>query len=425
MANDTNYDLLIVGAGHAGRNAARSARAANPALSIALIGEEAHLPYERPALSKAALADDVTNIAPDTAENDENARYGREGIALFLKTAVCAIDPARRQVRTDDGRTLTFGKAILATGSRVKKLPVALTREVAPDRLFYLRTKDDAERLRNAMTHVQRHAVGAKPAHVVVIGAGFIGLEVACAARERGLAATVVDHGSRILGRVFPETASAPLAAVHRARGVALRLQTAISAMTSGADGRIAVDTSGGRLIADLVVVGIGVDANVSLAQDAGLQVDNGIAVDAFGRTDHPDIFAAGEVCRHPTFGYDTPQRLESWQVAEMQANAVGATAAGVATAYDAIPWFWSDQFGVNIQCLGNVGDAAQTVTRGDPAGAHSLFFLNAAQHITGLIAFNTGKDVSAARRIMRAGTAVDPALLADSTVPWRTLMAQ
>lgn len=425
MASESHYDLLIVGAGHAGRNAARSARATNPALSIALIGEEAHLPYERPALSKEALMDDTDDIESGAADANEDASYTRDRIDLILHTRVIAIDPVRRAIETHGGRTLTFGKAIVATGSRVKQLPAAMTQGMDAARLFYLRTKDDAARLRIAMKQLQDAGTPGNPGRVVVIGAGFIGLEVACAARARGLEATVIDHGARILGRVFPEAASASLAAVHRAHGVTLQLQTALTAMTSCGDGSVAVDTSAGRLIADLVVVGIGVDANVALAKDAGLTVDNGIVVDAFGRTSHPDIFAAGEVCSHPTFGYDAPQRLESWQVAEMQANAVGATAAGVATAYDAIPWFWSDQFDVNIQCLGNVGEAAQHVSRVDPAGPRSLFFLNAASQITGLIAFNAGKDVSVARRLMRTGNAVDAALLADASVPLRTLMSK
>jgi anthranilate 1,2-dioxygenase ferredoxin reductase subunit len=426
MSNELTYDLVIVGAGHAGRNAARSARAANDVISIALVGEEVHLPYERPALSKDALlvaSADASLIAgagaggtsTDTASDADAAAYKSARIDVYLGHCVTGVDTDTKTVVTANGRTFHFGRAILATGSRVRTLPATLTPGFDTSRLFYLRTRDDAMRLDTAMLDAR---------HVVVIGAGFIGLEVACAARTRGIAVTVIDFAPRILGRVFPGMASTALERLHRANGVELLLDTSISGISHGPDERVSVATTAGTLVADLIVVGIGVVPNVELAREAGLHVEDGIVVDAHGCTSHADIFAAGEVTRHPAAGFDTPQRLESWQVAEMQANAAGASAAGQLTPYDAIPWFWSDQFNVNIQCLGNIAAPETIVTRGDPSGAHSLFFLNATQQVAGLIAINNGKDVSATRRVMRAGMAVDPILLADDTVAWRTIMA-
>lgn len=410
MTDTLTYDLVVIGAGHAGGVAARAARRANDSISIAVIGEESHYPYERPVLSKEALLD-----APPANDAEEALRYAEARIDVLRGHRVTELDPDAALLRTADGLTVRFGRAILATGSRVKTLPASLTRDIDPASIFYVRTREDAASLRTAMS-------GASS--IAIVGAGFIGLEVACAARSRGLETTVIDFAPRILSRVFPSCASEVIEQLHRANGVTLALDTGINGMSAHAEGGIAVDTTRGTLRADIVAVGIGVTPNVELAEKAGLEVHDGIVVDAFGRTSHPAIFAAGEVTRHPSPGHEAPQRHESWQVAEMQAAAAGATAADQPASYDAAPWFWSDQFGLNIQCVGNVSPNGTIVTRGARDRAHALCFVDANGALQGMIAFGTGKDVSAARRLLRSGKPVDPALLADEATSWRTIMA-
>jgi anthranilate 1,2-dioxygenase ferredoxin reductase component len=348
------------------------------------------------------------------ASGDDAQRYADARIAVLREHRVSSVDLDAKTLVTANGATVRFGKLIFATGSRVKTLPAALTQHLDPASLHYLRTRDDAARLRTAMRDARR---------IAIVGAGFIGLEVACAARSRGLHATVIDFAPRILSRVFPTDASNVIERLHRDNGVALMLDAAISSMHQETDG-VLIETTRGAVRADIVAVGIGVTPNVELAEAAGLEVDNGIVVDAYGNTSHADVFAAGEVTRHPSSGYVLPQRHESWQVAEMQAAAAGSTAAGRPVAYDAAPWFWSDQFGMNIQCLGNVEAGGRIVTRGAADRAHSLFFIDDAGAVQGLIAFDSGKDVSAARRLLRGGKPVDAALLADAATPWRAIMA-
>jgi anthranilate 1,2-dioxygenase ferredoxin reductase component len=409
MNHTLSYDLVVVGAGHAGGVAARSARDADANLSIALIGEEVHYPYERPVLSKEALREDA---APP---EDDAQRYADARIDVLREHRVTSLDLAAKTLRTENGATVRYGSLVLATGSRVRTLPAPLTAHIDPAALFYLRTRDDAARLRHAMHDAKR---------IVIVGAGFIGLEVACAARMRGLHASVVDFAPRILSRVFPADASAVIERLHRDNGVNLLLDAAISSIRTHADGGVIVETTRGELLADIVAVGIGVAPNVELAEQAGIEVDNGIVVNAYGCTSHPGVFAAGEVTRHPSPGYALPQRHESWQVAEMQAAAAGSTAAGKPLSYEASPWFWSDQFGMNIQCLGKVETGGRIVTRGMADRAHSLFFVDNAGAVQGLIAFDSGKDISAARRLIRGNKAVDLSLLADESASWRAIMS-
>lgn len=396
-----HFDILIVGGGQAGRRAAEGARAVAPDLSIAIIGEEAHPPYDRPPLSKELLlgkGDEALWFKRDVAG------FAAAKIDLILGERIETVDLAEKIATSVGGDRYSFDKLILATGSRARRLSVPSD---VGNRVTTLRTLDEGARV---AAHLREGS------HVVVIGAGFIGLEVASAAISRGARVTVLEAGDRILGRVFPVEIGAYVERLHREAGVDLRLNARVLALSSTAVGG-QVETDDGTLDGDIVVVGIGVAPNVELAAAAGLEIDNGIVVTAEGQTSHPDVFAAGEVTRHP-FVAGGHGRLESWQVAELQAEAAGRTAAGTPTTFAAIPYFWSDQLGVNIQMFGQVDPTSTLLSRN---GNGTLFFaIDAKTTIVGAVGFDAGADMSIAKRMIGLRAPPD---LANSDAPLRNFL--
>ncbi len=396
------FDILIVGGGQAARRAAEGARAVAPEASIAIVGEEAHAPYDRPPLSKEVL---LGKADVSLCWKRDAVSFAADRIQLILGARVAALHLDDREIETASGERIGYGKLIIATGSRARSLPAPAA---IADKVLTLRTIEDAGRVA-ARLH--------EGAHVVVIGAGFIGLEAASAASARGARVTVLETADRVLARVFPKEAAARAEQLHRNAGVDLRLGAKVEGIVPE-EGRVRVSLAGESLLADLVIVGIGVAPNTELAEAAGLAVDNGIVVSAEGATSHPDVFAAGEVTRHPVRGGGA-MRIESWQVAELQAEAAGRSAAGASTAYDAIPYFWSDQHGVNMQMFGLIDPHGALLTR--ESGESALFFsLGADGRIAGAIGFNVGADMSVAKRMIGAPA---PAGLGDAATPLRKLL--
>ncbi|KWK79295.1 pyridine nucleotide-disulfide oxidoreductase [Burkholderia ubonensis] len=395
--------VVIVGAGHAARRTAEALRARDPDVRIVMIGAERELPYDRPALSKDALLSDGGEAR---AFVRDAAWYDAQRIALRLGTRVDAIERDAQRVRLDDGATLPYRRLVLATGSRVRRFGGPVDAGVP---LHYVRTVADARALRAAL---------APGKHVAVLGGGFIGLEVAAAARQLGCAVTVIDPAARLLQRALPDVVGAFAQRMHDGRGVEFRLSALPRAIRRGAAGGAVVETDGGDVTADIVVVGIGVVPNVELAQAAGLDVDNGVRVDAGCRTSDPEIFAAGEVTMHfnPLLGRHV--RIESWQVAENQPAVAAANALGADEAYAELPWLWSDQYDCNLQMLGLFGGERTTVVRGDPSkGAFSVFGLGDDGRLVAAAAVNAGRDIGACRRMIAAGAVPDPERLADPAV--------
>ena len=404
-----HYDILIVGAGQAGRRAAEAARRTDARAGIAILGDEPHLPYDRPPLSKDALKDPARYA---DCEKRSAAQYAEDRIDLLLGERAERLDRAARTVRTAGGRALHYDRLVIATGSRVRRLALPAGLE---DDVLYLRTRDDADRLR------ARIRPGAR---LALIGAGFVGLEVAASARELGAQVVVLDQAARVLSRVLPAQAGARVQARHERAGVDFLLGARIAGISRAPSGRLAIDVGGSVLEADTAVAGIGVLPNTELAQEAGLAVDDGLLVDEYGRTDDPAVFGAGEVTRHPVAGLAGRARLESWQVAEFQAEAAGAGAAGALTPYRALPWFWSDQYDLNIQMAGHAPAGARIVARGADDGPQTLFFLDGGDRLAGAVAFNNGRDISGVRRVVEKGAPVDPAVLAaPGPLSWRDLL--
>ncbi|MDN7427636.1 anthranilate 1,2-dioxygenase system ferredoxin--NAD(+) reductase [Burkholderia sp. AU45388] len=401
--------FVIVGAGHAARRTVEALRERDAAARIVMIGAERELPYDRPALSKDALLSDG---GEQRAFIRDAAWYDAQRVELRLGTRVDAIERDARRVRLDDGATLPYAKLVLATGSRVRTFGGAIDEGVA---VHYVRTVDDARALRAQLAPGRR---------VAVLGGGFIGLEVAAAARQLGCDVTVIDPAPRLLQRALPEVVGAYARQLHDARGVNFQMATLPRAIRRAPGGGAVVETDCGDVPADVVVVGIGVVPNVELAHAAGLDVDNGIRVDAGCRTADAAIFAAGEVTMHfnPLLGRHV--RIESWQVAENQPAVAAANLLGADERYAELPWLWSDQYDCNLQMLGLFGGERTIVVRGDPAsGPFAVFGLGDDGKIVAVAAANLGRDIGASRRLIAAGAVPDPVKLADPAVNLKTFL--
>jgi len=398
--------FVIVGAGHAGGRAAEAMRALGFDGRILLIGEEPHLPYERPPLSKEALQG-----KPEFATPMRPADFWAEkDIECRLGTRATAIDPAAKTVTLEDGAVEAYDRLLLTTGGAVRKigLPGADLGNV-----FYLRTLDDSRAIDATLT---------PDARVVVIGGGFIGLETAASARLRGCAVTVIELADRLMARAVLPEISETFLRLHRGRGVDIRLNTGVQRLEG--DGTVArvVTSAGEALPADVVVVGVGIVPDTALAEAAGLAVDNGIVVDEFCRTSHPDIYAAGDVTSHYSPVYGRHVRLESWQNAQNQAIAAARVMCGEDTAHAEVPWMWSDQFDAKLEVAGLPERWDTVVVRGDPVGgAYMLFQLDGGAPV-GVMSVNQPRDMRFARRMLQSGKKIDAAALADSGVPMRDL---
>jgi 3-phenylpropionate/trans-cinnamate dioxygenase ferredoxin reductase subunit len=383
--------FVIIGAGQAGAWVARTLRAEGFAGRIVLIGAEPHAPYERPPLSKAVLKGEATF---DSTTLLSKAEAQAASIECRLGVEVAEIDRADRKILCADGTSLTYSKLFLTTGSRVRRLPGV----AASPRIHALRGQDDAIRLRQAL-----HG------HLLVLGGGWIGLEVAATARELGVRVTLVEAAPRLCARSLPSVASAFLAQLHEANGVHVMLGQSLKALAGQEDFVAAELADGSRITADNAVVAIGILPNVELAQACGLAVENGILVDHTGRTSDPDIYAAGDVTCQPNAFAGVLVRLESWANAQNQAITAARAALGLAARADDIPWFWSDQYGVNLQILGLPSAAARCHARGAPAEAKgSWLALHADGRPAGAIAVNAARDLRPLRRLFESNIAPD-----------------
>ncbi len=394
---------VIVGAGQAGAHAAVAMREAGFAGRIVLIGDEAHHPYERPPLSKEFLTADAE---PPAALFHAVERYAERNIEFLPASPVVAIDPAAHRVTLEDGQTLPYDLLLLTTGSRARHLAIP-----GGEDFLYLRTLDDARRIRARLTPGLR---------LVCIGAGVIGLEIASSARQRGCEVTVIEAAPGAMGRMLTPDMADYMVRLHRANGVILHFNANIAAITAGN----VICTDGPVVPADCVIAGIGVVRNTELAAAAGVAIDNGIIVDQFGRTNLPDIYAAGDVAAfwHPLL--HRRLRLESWRHAQNHGIAVGRAMAGVEQPYDDVPWFWTDQHGINLQVAGLPDAADHTVLRGEEsAPSFAAFHLDAENHVVGATGVNAPREMRAAQSMIRAGKPMDPEALSNPGIQLQRLL--
>jgi 3-phenylpropionate/trans-cinnamate dioxygenase ferredoxin reductase component len=402
--------VVIVGAGHAGVQVAASLREEGFDGAIALLSAEAHLPYQRPPLSKAFLKG---NVELDGLPLRAGQFYRDNRIDLLLGEAAARIDRNASRLELDSGRRLAYGHLVLATGARQRPLEVP---GVDLDGVLVLRDLTDARALRERLGTARR---------IVVIGAGFIGLEIAATAASLGREVTVVEVAPRPLGRALSAAASAFFLEAHEAFGAQFRLGVGVAAL-HGRDGAVnAVELSDGAMLpADLAIVGIGVLPEDALAREAGLACENGVVVNALLETSDPSISAVGDCAVFPSALLGFAVRLESVQNAVDQARCLARRLVGRPEAYAALPWFWSDQGDLKLQIAGLSHGCDQWVVRGDPLARSFAVFGFRGEELAAVETVNRPGDHMAARRIIGAKLRLSPAQAASLEFDLKKLAA-
>jgi 3-phenylpropionate/trans-cinnamate dioxygenase ferredoxin reductase subunit len=401
--------IIVIGAGQAAAAFAAKFRTFDTDTPITIIGDEPSIPYQRPPLSKKYATGDMTlaqlNLRPA-------GWYGDKNVDLVTHTSVVDIDRDTKIATLSDGTQRTWSKLVFATGSRVRELPDAVTKDLRG--IHYLRTLADADVFGAALRTGKR---------VLIVGGGYIGLEAAAVCATKGMDVTLVEASKRILQRVACTETSDWFRALHRAHGVTLHEGLGLSHF-GGKDGELtsAVMTDGSVIDADIAVVGIGIIPNDTLAQSCGLEVANGIVVDAFCQTSDPDIYAAGDCAVAPY--RDIPTRLESVPNAIDQANIAAENIANAtATPYVAKPWFWSDQYDVKLQIAGLNRGYDTVVTRaGDTARSMAHFYYKDGQ-LLAIDAMNAPRVYMIGKRLLEAGKSISPDHAGDVTFDLKSLL--
>lgn len=404
--------IVILGAGQAGGEVASELRKLGYAGLITLVGDEPHVPYRRPPLSKAYFAGTVSAeelyVVPPASLDKAQIRF-------IGGVSATHIDREQKCVNLADGRQLGYQKLVIATGGRAR--PLTLDGGDRPN-VFLLRTINDIEQIRARAT---------PGARMVIIGGGFIGLETAAVAVKLGLEVTVLEGLPRVLARVTVPEVSAFFERVHREAGVDLRTGAQVAALEGDPLVTHVHLTDGSRIEADLVVAGIGLIANTELAETAGLVVDNGVLVDEYAQTSDPDIVAAGDCTNHPSEYLGRRVRLESVPNAMEQGKVAANTLLGNRVPYRSVPWFWSDQYDLKLQMVGMSAGFDQFVVRGnleDPATrAFSVFYFKNGRLLS-VDAVNRPQEFMLSKKLVAEGARLDLAALADESIPFKLIAA-
>jgi 3-phenylpropionate/trans-cinnamate dioxygenase ferredoxin reductase subunit len=399
--------LVIAGAGQAAGQTAASLRQKDFAGHIVIVGDEPFVPYQRPPLSKKFLAGELETkrlfIKPESF-------YPSHEVELRVNTRIESIDRQQQQVLLNDGQKIDYSKLLLATGSRVRQLPVPGA-DLAG--IYYLRNILDVQSIQ------QNFAAGKK---LVIVGAGYIGLEVAAVAVQRGLDVTVLETETRVMNRVVAPEISEFYKQVHEAAGVKLEFGQMVQAFDG--DGHVSevICADGSRYAADFCIVGIGILPNEELAAEAGLSCDNGIIVDENCQTSDANILAAGDCTRHPNKLIGTNLRLESVHNAIEQGKTAAATIMGVAKPYNQIPWFWSDQYDLKLQIVGLNNGYEQLILRGDPATREFAAFYMQGDKLLAVDAINSPREFMLAKKLIKLGARLDPKEVANQAMDFKAL---
>ena len=399
--------IVIVGGGHGGSQAAASLRSGGYDGPLTLVTAESDVPYQRPPLSKAFLKDPKHDLLPLRPESF----YLKQGIDLRLGAEAAAIDQRTSTLALADGGSVPFDRVVIATGAR-PRLPAI--DGVTLDGVLTLRHASDARTLR-ARLH------GARA--VVVVGGGFIGLEIAATARLLGKTVTVLEAADRLMGRVVAPEISRHFLALHRGWGTDVRLETPVGSILGEGGHVVGVTTAAGaRIPADLAIVGIGVMPNVELAAAAGLAVENGIRVNDFMETSAPEVLAIGDAVSFDHWETKRRVRLESVQNAVDQGKTAAATLTGKRVPFRDVPWFWSDQGDVKLQMVGLSGLATRSFIRGRPDDGSFSVFHYAGDRLVAIDSVNRPADHVLGRRMIAAGTSPPPAVITDEGTDLKAL---
>ena len=399
----TQSSFVVVGASLAGAKAVEALRAEGFDGRLVLVGEEPHRPYERPPLSKGYLRGEAD---PDKLYVHEESFYAEHDIDLRTDTQIMSIDPASSEVVGADGERIAYDRLLLATGAVARRLHIP---GAELDQIFYLRDLADADRLRTALADAGR---------VAVVGGGWIGAEVAATARDTGREVTMIHPDPAPLQRTLGPELGQFYRTLHADHGVELAMETSVAAFRGGSAVEEVVTTDGKTIAADLVVVGVGAVPRTELAEDAGLHVETGIVVDDRLRTSDERIFAAGDVASawHPLLGRRV--RVEHWGNALNQGPAAARNMLGHQSAYDRLPFFYSDQYDVGMEYVGYTTHWDRVVFRGDPASREFIAFWVARDRVTAAMNVNVWDVVEPMRRVIASQQPVDDARLADPDVP-------
>ena len=400
--------FVIVGASLAGGTAAATLRQDGFDGDLVLIGEEPHPPYERPPLSKQYLRGEVPF---DQGFVRPRGFYDEHGIDTRFGVAARRIDPVERRVELATGEWVRYDKLLIATGVRNRRPPIP---GLDLQNVFDLRTVTDADALRAAIVPGRR---------AVVIGMGFIGCEVAASLRQKGVEVVCIAPSPTLLFRVLGEQVGQVMTTIHRDHGVEMFFEDAVTRLEGGRRVERVITRRGRRVDCDFAVVGVGVEPVVEVVADSGVAISNGILVDEYCRTNVQDIYSAGDVANHYHPVFPKRMRVEHWQNAMQQGAAAARSMLGTGKPYDAVHWFWSDQYDVNLQYAGFHQKPDEVVVRGDPGTRNFIAFYLSQRRIDAVVALNRGKDVRRAMPLIKARTAVDPRQLRDEGVDLRSLV--
>jgi len=401
--------IVIIGAGQAAAVAAATLRKEKYTGTIKILGDESHPPYDRPPLSKHYLAGELS-VAETLIRPAEF--YTDNDIELLTNTRVASIDAEVKQVVTESDQVFDYDKLVITTGSRARKLNLPGCQLGG---IFYLRSLNDVDLIRSSMGSAKK---------LCVIGGGYVGLEVAAVARKAGLNVTVIETQERILQRVTTPEMSDYYHQLHTERGVNIMLNQAVTGFEgeSGDNGSVTKVLCGDLSVdADIVVIGVGILPNIEIAEEAGLECDNGILVDDHGQTSNADIYAAGDCANHPNRLLNRRLRLESVPNAIEQARVASINLLGGDVEYASIPWFWSDQYELKLQMVGFSSDGEESVVRGDKSTNKFAVFHLKEGRVVAVDAVNSSKAFMLGKRLY--GKSVDAAALADESVELKSFL--
>ena len=402
--------IVVIGGGQAGAQALQSLRQGGYAGALTLVGDEPALPYQRPPLSKAYMKGEMTEerlyFRPAPWYQDQN-------IEVILSTPAKSIDRANRTVELAHGGHLDYDALIIATGSRPRVLPV---KGATLHGVHDLRDLSDVERIRPNMI------AGRK---MVIVGAGYIGLEAAAVARQMGLDVTVLEMAPRVLARVTSPVMSEFFETEHRAQGVQILTGARLDHLDGDGDTvTAAILADGTRVDADIVLVGIGILPNEELAKDAGIACNNGILVDRDARTSDPRVFAAGDCASRPLVHYGRSGRLESVHNAIEQGKLAAAAILGKPRPAEDCPWFWSDQYDLKLQIAGLSQDYDEIVVRGDPKDRKFAAFYLRNGTLIAVDAINSPPEFLASKKLIMSGAKLAPEMLGDTSISMKDIAA-
>ena len=404
--------IVILGGGQAAANAIRAIRNLDQNCQVSLVSEEISLPYERPPLSKKCITGEKTF---ESCQFFDGEFYDNHNIELHLDRKVELVDFKNQKLLINNQASIGFDQLLIATGSTNRVLAVD---GLAPDQILYLRTMAESQAIVDQVQNKKR---------VLIIGGGFIGMELAASLRSLGKTVTVIEVGPQLMGRAIPREIAGIVLEKHEQAGVAVHLDTTVTTVMNEGDCYKAEMSNGNTVVFDLIIVGIGIRPNLDAFADGDLRTDNGVVTDECGRTSIDNVYAAGDVASFYHPHYDTHMRLESWKHAQSHGMSVGKNMAGEPTVYSEIPWIWSEQYDYNLQLSGIANGYDSCIKRGDSPEEGIVYFYLRRNRIIGACGVSVGpkigRDIRAAGMLAKASQEVDPDVLSDTGQKLQSLL--